>query len=168
MSTINHKFLQITCWHVFLTLSKYTKTECRLFLYLTRQRKTCVLNSLSMGVNVPDVKFVIQFGPPRALAYNIQDAGGAGRNSETAHNIIIYHENQLFHCEGRVKELVKAKDYLRIKYMDDSTKKPKNLIHFNHQCCHRERKCKCETSDCKDKLPHLANIVEMLQIITSS
>ena len=46
--------------------------------------------SLSMGVDFPNVTYVIHFGPARDLVSHLQEAGRAGRNGVSqAHNIII-------------------------------------------------------------------------------
>ena len=71
-------------------------------------RVVVATSALSMGVNFPDVKYVIHFGPARTTVDHIQEAGRAGRNGEPAHNVIIYHGNQLSHCDKAVKTFCKC------------------------------------------------------------
>ena len=61
---------------------------------------------LSMGVNFPDVKYVVNWGPARTLL----EAGRAGRDGSPAHSIIIYHGNQTVQCEVDVKNFVQTSE----------------------------------------------------------
>ena len=45
-----------------------------------RVRVVVATSALSMGVNFPDVTYVIHFGPARSTVDHIQEAGRAGRN----------------------------------------------------------------------------------------
>ena len=45
-------------------------------------RVVVATSALSMGVNFPDVMYVIHFGPARSTVDHIQEAGRAGRNGE--------------------------------------------------------------------------------------
>ena len=63
-------------------------------------------SALSMGVNFPHVKFVIHIGPARSTVDHIQEAQRAGRNGKPAHNVIIYHSNQLSQCDKAVKNVL--------------------------------------------------------------
>ena len=47
--------------------------------------------ALSMRVNFPDVKYVVNWGPTRTLLDYHQEAGRAGSDGSPAHSIIIYH-----------------------------------------------------------------------------
>ena len=62
--------------------------------------------ALSMGVNFLDVKYVVNWGPARALLDYHHQAGRAGRDRSPAHSIIIYRGNQTAHCEVDVKNFV--------------------------------------------------------------
>lgn len=63
-----------------------------------RIRVVVASSALSMGVNFPDVRYVINWGPARNLLDQLQEAGRAGRDGIQSHNIIIYHGQQLIHC----------------------------------------------------------------------
>jgi superfamily II DNA helicase RecQ len=56
--------------------------------------------ALSMGVNLPDIRYVINWGQARNILDEHQEAGRAGRDDFPCHNIIVYHGNQLSQCEG--------------------------------------------------------------------
>ena len=67
-----------------------------------------------MGVNFPDVRYVINWVPQRTLIAYHQEAGRAGRDGKQAHSIIIYHGNQAAHCEHDIKQLVCAEGCYRV------------------------------------------------------
>ena len=72
----------------------------------------CVLVSttaLCMGVNFPDVRYIVNWGPARSILDQHQEAGRAGRDGKKSHVIIIYHGQQAGHCEQEVKDFVRAK-----------------------------------------------------------
>ena len=48
-------------------------------------------SALSMGVNYPDVKYVVHLGPARSVVDHIQQAGRAGRNGSQAFNVVVFH-----------------------------------------------------------------------------
>ena len=52
-------------------------------------------SALSMGVNYPDVKYMVHLGPARSVGDHIQQAGRAGRNGSQAFNVVVFHGQQL-------------------------------------------------------------------------
>ena len=62
-----------------------------------------------MGVDLPHVRYVIHFGPGRTLVDHLQQAGRAGRDSESAYDIITYLGKHLVECEGHIRNVVKRK-----------------------------------------------------------
>ena len=76
-----------------------------------------------MGVNFPDVRFIINWGPARSILDQRQEAGRAARDRKRAHVVVIYHRQQVGHCEQQIKEFVHAKGCLRVaayKSLDDT------------------------------------------------
>ena len=53
-------------------------------------RVVIATSASSMGVNFPDVKYIIHAGPARSQVDHIQKAGRAGRNREKAHDVTIF------------------------------------------------------------------------------
>ena len=99
--------------------------------------------ALSMGVNFPDVKYVVNWGPARTLLDYHQEAGRAGRDGSPAHSIIIYHGNQTAQCEVDVKNFVRTSECYRVAclkpFVDDV--KP---LQPGHDCCSNcAVTCKC-------------------------
>ncbi len=132
-----------------LTLPKYKQRVMDSFKNDTGSVRVVIATSaLSMGVNFPDVKYVVHYGPARSLVDHIQEAGRAGRNGEKAHDITIYFGQQLGECEKGVKEFVKTEGCQRkaIFMPFDPNVEPVTPM---HECCSIcEKKCKCNGQEC--------------------
>lgn len=119
----------------------------------TNKRIVIASTALSMGVNFPNVHYVINWGPPRTLIDYHQEAGRAGRDGEHAHSIIIYHGNQTAHCEDDVKQFVRTEECYRV-----ASLKPfvANVVPVAppHDCCSNCcLNCKCIENCSNTKLP---------------
>ena len=102
--------------------------------------------ALSMGVNFPDVRYVINWGPPRTLIDYYQEAGRAGWDGKQAHSIIIYHGNQAAHCEDDVKQFIYAEGCYRVASLKPFFPKVMQ-IEPPHDCCSNcFHNCKCNDS----------------------
>jgi hypothetical protein len=53
-------------------------------------------------------------GPARNLLDHHQEAGRAGRDGKQSDIVVIYHGQQLTHCEDEVKSFVKSTSCLRV------------------------------------------------------
>lgn len=65
-------------------------------------------NALGMGVNFPDIRRIIHYGPPREMEELLQQIGRAGRDGKPAHALITYHGRHLKNCDQCVKDLCRA------------------------------------------------------------
>ena len=65
-------------------------------------------SSLSMGVDFPNVQYVIHYGPSRTLTGQLQEAGRAGRDGKQAFNIIYFLGKHLTYCEKEMKSSVRG------------------------------------------------------------
>lgn len=136
------------------TLQKYKDRVVDAFKYNNGNMRVVVATSaLSMGVNFPDIVYVVHAGPPRALVDHIQEAGRAGRNGNKAHDVTIYHGQQLAQCETRVKEFVKANDCLRVKMYGAFHNATKPLEPLHDCCSNCASNCSCGLPDCNGELP---------------
>ena len=77
-----------------------------------KKRIIIATSALSMGVNFPDVRYVVHWGPACNLLDYHQQAGRAGRDGNTSDIVVIYHGQQLSHCEEDVKSFVRSDDCL--------------------------------------------------------
>jgi superfamily II DNA helicase RecQ len=100
-------------------------------------------SALSMGVNFPYVRYVINWGPARNLLDPLQEAGRAGRDGLQSHVVIVYHGQQLRSCENELKDFVKSTDCLRVaayKPFDGNIEQ----LQPGHLCCSIcTNTCKC-------------------------
>ena len=114
------------------------------------KRVIVATTALCMGVNFPDVRFIVNWGPARSILDQHQEAGRAGRDGKKSHVIIIYHGQQVGHCEPEVKDFVRAKGFFRVaayKTLDKSIQPLEPL----HDCCSFcSELCKCGGESCSE------------------
>lgn len=51
--------------------------------------------ALYMGINFPDIHYIINWGPPKTIIDQHQEAGRAGRDGLCAYVIVIYYGQKL-------------------------------------------------------------------------
>ena len=97
-------------------------------------RVTVATMALSMGVNFPNVRYVIMWGPPRSILDFHQQAGRAGRDNQPADVVLYYYGQQITHCYDAMQSFLKCDScYRRASYyMLDS-----NVLSSvpAHDCC---------------------------------
>ena len=99
-STSNNDFL-IAIFHS-VSWPHYKEKDLEEFKLLTSTKRVVIATSaLSMGVNFPDIHYIINWGPARTLLDQVQEAGRAACNGDQAHVIIIYHETSLLFVKMR-------------------------------------------------------------------
>lgn len=85
----------------------------------------------------------MNWGPARSLLDQHQEAGRAGRDGLPSHVVIIYHGQQLSHCEEDNKAMVKANGCLRVaayKPIDECIQQQEP----GHSCCsYCSSRCSC-------------------------
>lgn len=110
-------------------------------------RVVIATSALSMGVNFPDVQYVVHMGPARSVVDHIQEAGRAGRNGASAHNVVLFHGNQLAHCEKPIKEFARSDSCIRKALFKDFEEVP--CTSPLHDCCSNCNKaCLCSGTEC--------------------
>ena len=119
------------------------------------KRVVVATSALSMGVNFPDVKYVIMYGPPRNLLDFHQQAGRAGRDGTLAHTVLFYYGQQIAHVENEMREFLQSSDCFRVA---SYSKVDKDIIPLSpgHICCNTCSKgCECGSLECKVvQIPH--------------
>ena len=61
------------------------------------KRIAIATTALSMGVNFPDVRYVVMYGPARSLLDFHQEAGRAGRDGLSSDIVLYFYGQQLAH-----------------------------------------------------------------------
>jgi hypothetical protein len=107
-----------------------------------------------MGVNFPDIRYVIHYGPARSIIDHVQQSGRAGRDGKLAHNVVISTGQKLAQCETAVKEFVRATTCFR-KALLQSLDKSVACVEPLHLCClNCSKLCKCNGENCScDRFP---------------
>ena len=67
-----------------------------------------------MGVNFPEIRYIIIWGAARSILDLHQEAGRAGRDGLVSHVIVLYHGQQIGPSEQEVKDFVRAQGCLRV------------------------------------------------------
>jgi hypothetical protein len=107
-------------------------------------------SSLSMGIDFPNVKYVIHFGPSRSLTGQLQEAGRAGRDGSSAYSIITYLPKHMKCCDKQVKEALKAGQNSCIrKALLSPFDENVSSNDPQHTCCNVcHSLCKCDGESC--------------------
>ena len=67
-----------------------------------------------MGVNFPDVRYIVNFGPARSFLDFHQQAGRAGRDGNRSDVVVYYYGQQLSHCDEDVRMFLKSTECYRV------------------------------------------------------
>ena len=90
---LNQKKLSVAYYHAGLSVIQREKTQQE---WISGQKKIIVAtNAFGMGIDKPDVRFVIHHSPPADMEAYYQEAGRAGRDGNISYAVILYRENDL-------------------------------------------------------------------------
>ena len=138
-----------------LTWKKYKERVVDSFKGNTGNVRIVLASSaLGMGVNFPDVRYVVHLGPARCIVDHVQQAGRAGRDGKQAYNVVISNGHKLARCETDIKNFVKSKDCLRKALLQPLDVKAETVTPLHNCCSNCKALCKCNGSDCScEELP---------------
>ena len=78
---------------------------------------------------------------------HIQEAGRAGRNGSQSHNVVLYHDNQLTHCDKAIKDFVRSSFCIRKALFKEFAEVESSLP--LHNCCSNcAIGCLCSGDEC--------------------
>jgi len=107
------------------------------------QRVVIATCALGMGVNFPNVKFVVNYGPPQTVTELVQQSGRAGRNGQQAYSIVYGTNRKLSEINKELKKLLMSDSCLRVGlygYFNESVTSQMPA----HSCCSKCRMtCHC-------------------------
>ena len=72
------------------------------------KRIALATTALSMAVNFPNVRYIVNFGPARSLLVFHQQGGRAGRDGMPLDVVVHFYGQQLAHCDEDVHTFLKS------------------------------------------------------------
>ncbi|XP_022809284.1 Bloom syndrome protein-like [Stylophora pistillata] len=138
--------------------STLSKNQSQVLDSFLDEEGTCRLifatNALGMGVNFPNVRHIILYGPPREMEELVQQVGRAGRDWEPATALLMFNGQKTRNCDQQIKNLCNDTGCLREMMLADFD--VSNFPNFKtHKCCincHME--CLCDKGKlCREPLP---------------
>ena len=84
-----------------------------------QENKTRIIvstNAFGMGIDKPDVRFVINLGAPDSLEAYFQEAGRAGRDERKAYSVLIITEKDKLDLSNRISRQFPSKDTIKKVY----------------------------------------------------
>jgi len=136
------------------TLPKYKERVLNSFKSNGTKRIAVATTALSMGVNFPDVRYVVMYGPPRSILDFHQEAGRAGRDGTNSYVILSYYGQQITHCEDDMRMFLKSTGCRRVAAYSslDQEISPKLP---GHECCdYCSSTCECDHDICNQPKPY--------------
>jgi ATP-dependent DNA helicase RecQ len=90
---LNEKKLSVAYYHAGLSVIQREKTQQE---WISGQKKIMVAtNAFGMGIDKPDVRFVIHHSPSADMEAYYQEAGRAGRDGNVSYAVILYREKDI-------------------------------------------------------------------------
>ena len=132
------------------TLDKHKK---RVMTGLLKVNGVCrvviATTALGIGINIPNVRYVIHYGPPREVDDFMQEIVRGGRDGKEATSLLYYNGTQLHKCEKPMKVYAKSTGVcLRQITLNqfEETNVPNQGTHECYMVCHQL--CKCSGEAC--------------------
>lgn len=104
---LKSKGIRALRYHAGLTESERTRSQTE---FLNSNRVMVATNAFGMGINKPDVRFIIHYEIPGTLEAYYQEAGRAGRDAKLAECILLFHKKDTAVQEYFINTLYPARD----------------------------------------------------------
>lgn len=76
-------------------------------------RIICATNAFGMGIDKPDVRFVVHLDIPDSLEAYFQEAGRGGRDEKRAYAVLLYNNNDISNLKRNLTNSYPDKDYIK-------------------------------------------------------
>ena len=107
---LRNEGFSVTRYHAGLS-DEERKENQENFIYGKRQIMVAT-NAFGMGIDKPDVRFVIHYNMPKNMESYYQEAGRAGRDGEKAYAVILYTKTDRTTLHRRVVDTFPDKEYI--------------------------------------------------------
>ena len=112
-------------------------------------RLVIATTALSMGVNFPNVRTVVQYGPSKDVEEYLQQIGRAGRDGNPSEAIMYWSPRLIVHCDNSLKDIVKGDACIRTSLLKHFQTSPPVKHEPEHDCCSVcHAMCKCSGEEC--------------------
>ena len=79
-------------------------------------RIICATNAFGMGIDKPDVRFVVHIDTPDSLEAYFQEAGRGGRDEKTAYAVLLYNNEDIANLKRNLTNSFPEKSYIKKVY----------------------------------------------------
>ena len=108
-------------------------------------RLVIATSALGMGVNIPNIRRIVNYGVPKDMESYVQGVGRGGRDGQDVMAIMYYKPYHLCHIDKVMRSFVKSQEKCRRScILEFFGEKIKNKTTIAHKCCDIcTRTCKC-------------------------
>lgn len=127
---------RVQCYHA--GISQFSKDQAEFVFRRGKARIMVATVAFGMGIDRPDVRFVVHFGPPTTVGAYVQEVGRAGRDGQEAECLLLHSDQDWVIWKKRFESdrpsnTKKPKESRRELLPDQEKKRKDRLEHHIHQ-----------------------------------
>ena len=98
----------------------------------------CATTAFGMGIDMPNIRFVVHYGMPRGMESYVQESGRAGRDNRAASSLVLYTREDKDRCLWRMQQDTnREKNKALATSRQNSLKKMIEFCENTDRCRHR-------------------------------